>query len=243
MTANHLHGWRTSVGEAIALQNRLRDLVRLEPLSAAPRLVAGADVAYSSRTGRMYAAAAVVSLPRLDLVEVSRADRAESFPYIPGLFAFRELPVLIAALETLRSDPDVILFDGHGIAHPRRFGLASHAGVLLARPTIGCAKCLLVGRYAGISDERGTSVSLHADDGQVVEAAVRTRSGVMPVFVSPGHLVDLASSVRIVLAASGRYRTPEPLRQAHLAAVQFRQRVDPDHATREGVELDDFVAG
>ena len=220
---HQLHDWPATADEALALQERLRDAVRLAPLTGTPSRVAGADVAYCATRRRLFAAAAVVALPSLEVIDVSRAERAEEFPYVPGLFAFRELPALLDALAGLTSEPEAVLFDGHGLAHPRRFGLASHAGLWLQRPTVGCAKCVLTGKFRMPADERG-AISPLAIDGETVGAAVRTRPGTMPVFVSPGHLVDVESAVRVVLAATGRYRTPEPLRAAHGAAVALRDR-------------------
>lgn len=223
MDIHSLHEWPNGAQEALALQERLRGAVRLVPMMTMPARVAGADVAYSAGRRRLYAAAAVVALPSLDVIEVSRAERDEVFPYVPGLFAFRELPALLDALAGLATQPDAVLFDGHGVAHPRRFGLASHAGLWLQVPTIGCAKCVLTGRFHMPGDERG-AVTLLAVEDEIVGAAVRTRPGTMPMFVSPGHLADVESAVRVVLAATGRYRTPEPLRVAHHAAVSLREK-------------------
>ncbi len=212
------------VAEAMAAERRLRALVRIEPLARPPRLVAGADVAYGKgdRADRAYAAAAVVALPDLEVVERAEAEAPVSFPYVPGLFALRELPALLAALARLRLPFDAILFDAHGIAHPRRFGLACHAGALLGRPAIGCAKTLLAGAHGPLGPERGASAAI-AIDGEVVGAAVRTRARVRPVYVSPGHLADVASAADLVLRAS-RTRIPEPLRAAGEAANAFRAR-------------------
>ncbi len=225
MDVRPLHDWPATAEEALALQERLRGDVRLVELDAAPSRVAAADVAYSSERRRLYAAAAVVALPSLEVIETSHAERDEEFPYTPGLFAFRELPALLDALARLDTAPDAILFDAHGVAHPRRIGLAAHAGLWLKRPTIGCAKCVLRGTsFRMPADARGATTPL-AIDGEVVGAAVRTRPGTMPMFVSPGHLIDVASAVRVVLAVTGRYRTPEPLRAAHHAAQAARDRV------------------
>jgi deoxyribonuclease V len=221
-----LHDWNLGPAEAVALQERLRTQVRLVPIAGTIERVAAADVAYSPARRRLYAAATVVALPSLELLELAHAERSEDFAYVPGLFAFRELPALLDALARLTVDPDVVLFDGHGIAHPRRFGLASHAGILLGVPTIGCAKCVLTGRYADPPDERGAFTPL-LDNGETVGAALRTRRGVMPVFVSPGHLADTDAAVRVALAAGARYRIPEPLRQAHMAAVRARGEAEP----------------
>ena len=221
MDLHVLHEWPTTADEAVALQERLRAAVRIAPIATMPVRVAGADVAYAPERRRLFAAVAVVALPSLEVVEVSHAERPEEFSYVPGLFAFRELPALLDALAGLSAAPDVVLFDGHGLAHPRRFGLASHAGLWLRLPTIGCAKCVLAGRFRMPADERGATSPL-AIDGEVVGRAVRTRPATMPMFVSPGHLADVESAVRVVLAVTGRYRTPEPLRAAHRAAVSLR---------------------
>jgi deoxyribonuclease V len=235
MKARVLHSWRLSASQAVLVQERLRSEIRLLPMGKVPRLVAGADVAYSPLTRRLYAGVAVVALPSLELVETAEAERAETFPYIPGLFAFRELPVLIDAFERLEHEPDAVLFDGHGIAHPRRFGIASHASLLLEVPAIGCAKCLLVAPNPPLAAERCSMAPLVAD-GETVGLAVRTRAGTGPVFVSPGGLIDTEGAARVVLACTGRYRTPEPLRRSHMVAVALRRRRDPlrPPATDEG---------
>jgi deoxyribonuclease V len=220
-----LHPWRVSYAQAVAIQERLRARVRLRPPAGPVRLVAGADVAYSRPTHRMYAAVVVVSLPALERVETVGAFRAARFPYIPGLFSFRELPPLLRAFSRLRRRPDVLFFDGQGLAHPRRFGLACHAGLLLRRPALGCAKSLLVGAHGPLGLERGATAEL-VHEGEVVGAALRTQGGVRPVYVSAGHLLDLPSAVRLVLATTPRYRIPEPLRLAHQATEALRRRLD-----------------
>jgi deoxyribonuclease V len=188
--------------------------------------VAGADVAYSRETHRMYAAVVVLELPSLQVVETRGAVSMARFPYIPGLFSFREIPPLLRAFRRLRSTPEVVLFDGQGLAHPRRFGLASHAGVLLATPTIGCAKSRLVGEYVAVGARRGDRSDLRVGD-DVVGVALRTRESVKPVFVSPGHLIDLASAVDLVLATTRGLRLPEPIRLAHGATSALMRRRDP----------------
>jgi deoxyribonuclease V len=225
MKALDLHPWRVSYEQALAIQAALRRRVRLTPLRRAPRLVAGADVAYSRPTHRMYAAVVVMELPSFEVVETAESVSMARFPYIPGLFSFREIPPLLRAFRRLRSVPDVILFDGQGLAHPRRFGLACHAGVLLATPTIGCAKSRLVGEHADVGTRRGDRADLRVD-GEVVGVALRTRPTVKAVYVSPGHRVDIASAVDLVLATSQRFRLPEPLRLAHHATNALMRRTD-----------------
>jgi deoxyribonuclease V len=223
--ARALHPWRVSYEEALAIQRLRREQVRIEPLRRTPRLVAGADVAYSRATHRMYASVVVVALPSLEIVAEAHAARRARFPYIPGLFSFRELPPLIAAFERLVTTPDVLLFDGQGLAHPRRFGLACHAGVIFDRPSVGCAKSLLVGRHATLGPARGSVAEL-IHEGEVVGLALRTRAGVKPVYVSVGHRVDAASAAALVLACTRRYRLPEPLRLAHQQTTALMRRLD-----------------
>jgi deoxyribonuclease V len=148
------------------------------------------------------------------------SQRPTPFPYIPGLLSFREGPVLEEAFENLKSEVDVFIFDGMGIAHPRRVGIASHMGLWLQKPTIGCGKTLLVGRFGELPNEKGAYSNL-VDKGQVIGVALRTRAGTKPVYISPGHLVDLPTSIELVMACTPKYRLPEPIRAAHNAAGQF----------------------
>ena len=226
MRLAELHPWRVSTEEAREIQHALRSRLRLEPLRRAVRLVAGADVAYSARTHRMYAAVVLLRLPEMDVVETATAFQLARFPYIPGLFSFRELPPLAGAFARLKRRPDAVLFDGQGLAHPRRLGLACHAGLLLATPTAGCAKSRLVGEHAPVPDERWGRAALR-HQGDVVGAVLRTRPGVAPVFVSPGHLMDVDSAVDLVLRSTGRFRLPEPLRHAHRATTTLMRQEDP----------------
>jgi len=225
MEALTLHPWRVSYRQAVAIQESLREQLRLEPLSAPVALVAGADVAYSRASHRMCAAVVLVACPSLKIVETARAVSRARFPYIPGLFTFREVPPLLKAFRQLRARPDALLFDGHGLAHPRRFGLACHAGLLLQAPAVGCAKSRLVGTHGAVGHARGSAADLVLD-GLTVGAVVRTRAGAKPVYVSPGYLVDLPSAIALVLATTGRYRIPEPIRLAHQATARMQQTVD-----------------
>ena len=213
------HPWPTSIQEARDLQERLASqVVRRNEAPDEPRYVAGIDVSGKGADGRVRSAAVVLRWEDMAVVEVRTADVAPTFPYVPGLLAFREAPVVLDVLERLDTTPDLILADGQGLAHPRRFGLACHVGLLAGTPTIGCAKSLLVGRYSGLAPERGASADL-VDRDEVVGAAVRTRGGVSPVFVSIGHRVDLPAAVRLTLACCRGYRVPEPTRMAHHAAA------------------------
>ncbi len=176
------------------------------------------DISPPDGQGVVRAAAVVMSLPELKVVEVKSAHGKLGFPYVPGLLSFREAPLVLAALERLSITPDFLMADGQGLAHPRRFGLACHLGLLTGLPAIGCAKSLLKGRHGPLAQERGSWAPLE-DKGEVVGAALRTRQGVTPVYVSIGHKVDLPSALRWVLACCDRFRLPEPTRLAHHAAA------------------------
>ena len=210
-----VQGWPASVADARRVQECLAAQVvtvgSLEDL----RLVAGVDVHVRGDTA--IAAAALVRWPDLALVESRTAEAPVEFPYVPGYLAFRELPAAQKAIRALRSTPDAVLVDGQGLAHPRRFGLACHLGVVLDLPTVGCAKSRLIGTHEELAPERGASVPLmHA--GQRIGTVLRTRAGVTPVYVSVGHRVSLKSAETLATRCVTRFRIPEPLRFAHAAA-------------------------
>lgn len=207
--------WPKNLTEARRIQEVIREKVRIVPAGKAPRLIAGVDAAFSG--GRVFAAASLYRYPEMVHVKDAHAVRGASFPYIPGFLFFREGPAIIDAIKALGVRPDLILSDGQGIAHPEGAGLASHLGVLLDIPTIGCAKSRLVGEYEEPGSKRGQWSPLRYD-GRVVGAVVRTRDNIKPLFVSPGHRVTLKDAVRYVLGCAPRYRIPEPLRRAdHLS--------------------------
>jgi deoxyribonuclease V len=212
---------RTYAG-AVKCQLELRGrLVR----SGAPRRVrrvAGADISYDKGDDRFFAAVVVCALPGLEVVETVTATGRSPFPYIPGLLTFREGPLLMRAFRKLKAAPDLVLFDGHGVAHMRGFGVASHLGLLLDLPSVGCAKSRLVGEHDEPGPERGDWTPLRYE-GRTVGRVVRTRPGVKPIFVSIGHRIGLAPAVRWTLRCCGRYRLPEPTRQAHLLANRLRR--------------------
>jgi deoxyribonuclease V len=226
MTIRHLHSWDLSIGQAMALQRSLRaEVSREEPrdlLREEEVLVAGLDCHYPAGSGWARAAASLVRwFPGRESLEVLQTAVVEvpvRFPYVPGLLSFREAPPLAAVLERLDVSPDLLLCDGHGLAHPRRFGLASHVGLLAGVPTIGVAKQRLIGAHAWLEGERGNWQPL-LDDREVIGAVLRTRSWVAPVYVSIGHLITLPSALRAVLALASSYRLPEPARLAHQAAT------------------------
>jgi deoxyribonuclease V len=202
-----------SVAAAERLQSALAaDVVATPPPGFAPRTAAGLDVAYATDSDRVAAAVVTVDIVTGEVVAAATAIGVAAFPYVPGLFAFRELPTLLAALAELPARPDLLVADGHGVAHPRRFGLACHLGVETGLPTIGVAKTPM-GDYPEPGPERGDTSPL-LDGGERVGVALRTRRDVKPVFVSVGHRVDLATAVPLVLALARGYRLPETTRQA-----------------------------
>jgi deoxyribonuclease V len=219
------HDWDLAPCEAIALQ---RDLaLRVEQQTIVDlrrlRLIVGVDVAYSAHTGRCFGGAVVWDHRAQRVEETATASRPLRFPYVPGLLSFREIPVLVAALRQLEREPELIVAEGHGLAHPRGFGLASHLGVLYDRPAVGCAKSVLVGEHGPLPAERGAHEPLR-HEGQTVGSVLRTRDGVRPVVVSVGHGVNLGQARRVVLATARSYRMPEPLRRAHQLAGALRRR-------------------
>jgi deoxyribonuclease V len=220
MELQHRHEWNVSAADAIALQKQLAgELVYNRSIDLeAVRLVAGVDVSVKDNVSN--AAVVVMTFPDLQVIETAFAKRPTPFPYIPGLLSFREGPVLEEAFAQIEHAPDVLIFDGMGRAHPRRIGIASHMGLWLQKPTIGCGKTLLSGKYVEPPDTRGDYVNL-VDKGEVIGAILRTRPGTKPVFISVGHLADLKSSVELVMRCTGRYRLPEPIRAAHNAAGDF----------------------
>lgn len=239
-----LHSWEVTPSEAVALQKELRDRVLLQPLPDDIKLVAGADISYNKFSDVVYAAIVVLRLPELAVVGTAEVVTKMNFPYIPGLLSFREAPPLLEAWHQLKLLPDVLMLDGQGIAHPRRFGIACHLGLMLNLPTIGCGKTLLTGKYDEPAPEAGNfSPLIHKQE--VIGAAVRTKNRVNPVFVSPGHLADIPSAVDLALrcvkgfaaqpearpvssgkttpAKGSKYRIPEPTRLAHLLSNAMRR--------------------
>lgn len=211
--------WNVTPSEGVAIQELLRDRVKLEDDFGKIAAVAGVDVSVS-RYGRQGKCAIVVlSFPGLDIAETRTHVAPVSFPYVPGLLAFRELPIFFATYELLSSQPDLLFFDGHGYAHPRRFGFACMAGVLLDKPTIGCAKSKLIGDYSDPPDEFGSTSPLVAPEGDRIGDVVRTKAGSKPIFVSPGHRVSFDSATDIVLRCTRAHRIPEPTRLAHALTV------------------------
>ena len=218
-----LHSWDVTYEEAVSIQNTLKkqlilhDGVKIGQL----HIIAGADISYGRNSDLFFAAVVVLSYPDMEPIEEAHAIEKVSFPYIPGMLSFREGPVLLKAFENLHQAPDLVMFDGQGIAHPRGVGLAAHLGLFLDIPAIGCAKSRLCGEHR----EPGPLPGDHEDllhQGQVIGSALRTKARVRPVFVSPGHLISLKRSRKITLECCRGYRLPEPIRQAHLAVNRLR---------------------
>jgi deoxyribonuclease V len=221
-----LHGWKMDCRAAIALQRALAGQVRLVSRLPQPvTTVAGVDVSYAKHGNLFFAAVVVLELPSLELIDQAHAVARVDFPYVPGLLSFRELPVVLDAFQKLNMIPDVVLVDGQGIAHPRRLGLASHLGLWLDLPTVGCAKSRLCGEHAEPGSRRGDRVPLLLSD-EVVGTVLTTRDRVRPMYISPGHLIDVAGAVNLVLACTSRYRMPEPTRLAHHLSNRLRQARD-----------------
>jgi deoxyribonuclease V len=217
MRVQALHGWEVSIARAREIQLSLAKKVVTESEVIDPRLVAGIDISAPDAQGVARGAVVVLRYPDLNIVEVEIAQGKVTMPYIPGLLSFRESPLILAACEKLCNVPDLILIDGQGIAHPRRLGLASHVGLFLDLPTIGCAKSILCGQHRPMGEEAGSHAEL-LDNGELIGAALRTKSGVKPIYVSVGHKIDLASALQWVIKCCRGYRLPEPTRLAHLAA-------------------------
>ena len=225
MTDSLHHSWEIAPPEAVRLQKALEKHLALHPLSAAPKTIAGADISCEWR-GRFGVGGMVVfSWPDMQLIDESFYGGDLRFPYVPGLLSFREGFLLEKAFLGLREKPDLIIFDGQGTAHPRGFGIASHLGLRLGVPSIGCAKSRLFGEAAEPpGEEKGDWRYLRSPDGLEIGAVLRTRRGVKPVYVSPGHLIDIEDSLHWVLAATSRYRLPEVIRAAHRRVGEERKK-------------------
>lgn len=220
-----LHNWNLTPTEAVALQKQLRDQVVLQPLPDQLELVAGADISYNKFSDVIYAGIVVLRLPALEVVATAGIVTTTKFPYVSGLLSFRETPPLLEAWEKLTVRPDVLMLDGQGIAHPRRFGIGSHVGLLLQLPTVGCAKTLLIGKYEAPLEAAGNWSPLQHKD-EVIGAVLRTKYRVNPIFISPGYLADIPSSIDLALRCVNGYRIPEPTRLAHLFVNALRRGED-----------------
>lgn len=212
MKIYHEHPWDVSPTEAVAVQRALAEHVRIEPLPAEVETVCGVDV--SVRGGRVRTALVVMRLSELEVVEHAVWEGPVAFPYVPGLLSFREMPAILPALDRLAVEPDVFMLDAQGLAHPRRFGLACHLGVLLDKPAVGVAKTILVGRHGPLGERKGSAADL-VHRGEVVGRALRTREGVKPVYVSVGHRATLDDATALTLSCATRFKLPIPTHLAH----------------------------
>ncbi len=217
MKLHHTHPWDLDPAAAIALQRSLRTHLILSDQLGPVRRVVGVDVGFEADGAVTRAAVAVLRYPELEVLETVVARRPTTFPYIPGLLSFRELPAVLAALERLREPPDLLLCDGQGVAHPRRLGIASHLGLLVDIPSVGVAKTRLYGNHGDVPEQRGAWAPLRVDD-EIIGAVLRTRAGVKPLYVSSGHRIGLETAIAYVMGCCTRYRLPETTRHAHRLA-------------------------
>ncbi|MHC4148165.1 MAG: deoxyribonuclease V [Planctomycetota bacterium] len=223
MKTKKLHNWNLSYSQAIGLQKLLAGNMQLAPLKKPPKIIAGLDCALSKNGQKIIAAVVVLKLPDFELVETTSAVRKLTFPYIPGLLSFREAPACLAAVEKLKTEPDLFIVDGQGIAHPRRLGLASHLGLFFDKPTIGCAKSRLIGTFEEPPPQKG-SYSPLKDKGDTIGAVLTTRDNVKPLFVSVGNRCRLDDAIKWTLKCTLKYRLPEPTRLAHQSVTRLRPK-------------------
>jgi len=219
-----LHPWDVDYRTAADIQRDLRGRLILTGTHPPFELVAGADVSYNRGDDVFYASVVVMNIHTGEIIETAHHHGRVTFPYIPGLLSFREGPVVLAAFEKLTATPDAVIFDGQGVAHPRGLGLAAHLGLIIDLPSAGCAKSRLVGEHGPVDREKGSSTPLMYEDRQV-GVVLRSRTGVKPVYVSPGHRLDCSGAENLVLSAVGRYRLPEPTRHAHTRVNTLRREL------------------
>ena len=216
-----LEPWTLDPERAVEIQRELAERVRIEPPGPI-ETIAGGDISFDRGSDVVHAGFVVLRLPDLSVVERKGVQAVAEFPYVPGLLSFREIPALLQAWSLLECEPDAAMLDGQGLAHPRRMGIACHFGLLVDRPTLGCAKSLLAGRHGEPSETRGSWAPI-VHRKETIGAALRTRDRVGPVFVSPGHRMDLPSAIDLALSCGGGTRIPEPTRRAHLFVNELRR--------------------
>jgi deoxyribonuclease V len=209
--------------EAVAIQKELRQQLNLSPLQKEITTIGGGDISFNKYSSTVYAGIVVMQFPSLQIIESKAVVDTTEFPYIPGLLAFREVPALSKAWEALEKKPDVLVLDGHGIAHPRRMGIATHFGLVIGTPTIGCAKSVLTGKYTEPPVEAGAYTDL-IHQNEVIAKVLRTKKNTKPVFVSPGNLITMEQSLEIILQCVRKYRIPEPTRFAHNFVNEERRK-------------------
>jgi len=220
--AHPLHPWNVSVDEAIRIQETLREGIILKKTFSELRHIGGGDVGYSKNKNLLIGVITVFSFPEMEMLDFATACGKIPFPYIPGFLSFREGPILINAFKQLKIKPDLMVFEGQGIAHPRDFGLASHLGLWLDLPSIGCTKTPLLYGFVSPGTPKGNYKSI-LKEGKEVGAVLRTREGVKPIFISPGHRIDLPTTIQIILSTCPKFRIPEPLRKAHQLTRIFQR--------------------
>jgi len=220
---NPLHSWDVSVEEAIQIQEALKKRIILKKPFSKIRTIGGGDVAYSKNGILLFGAIAVLSYPDMGTLDIATTEGKVSFPYIPTLLSFREGPILIKIFQNLKIKPDVMIYDGQGIAHPRGMGLASHMGLWFDLPSIGCAKTPLLDEFTSPGPFQG-SFGWIRRDGKKVGVVLRTKEKVKPLFVSPGHRIVLSTSIRLILESCRGFRIPEPLRKAHQISRLMREK-------------------
>lgn len=221
---NQLHRWDVTPEQAVAIQQELRGRIHLEPLTGEVRLIAGVDAGFTDEGRTARAAVVLFSYPELELLESHTALDPVRFPYVPGLLSFREIPVVLKALALLSQRPDLMLCDGQGIAHPRRVGIATHLGLVTGLPSIGVGKSRLTGRYEEPGDDKGAQSPLMAGR-ERIGTVLRSRSGIKPLFVSPGNGVSHEDAVEWVMRCLTKYRLPEPIRAAdRLASARGKKK-------------------
>lgn len=234
MKIRELHSWDLTYAQARQLQTELAGRIEHTPFDPGKNfVVAGLDCAFTSSGFykpklqddlKVIAVIVVMKIPEFEVIETANAVADVTFPYIPGLLTFREAPACIEAAKKIKSEPDLFIIDGQGIAHPRRIGIAAHLGLVFNRPTIGCAKSRLTGEYSEPAKKRG-SYSLLKDGDDVIGAVLRTRDSVKPVYVSVGNKITLDDSIRLTLACTTRYRLPEPSRLSHQLVTDLKKRL------------------
>jgi deoxyribonuclease V len=225
MNYNKLHSWNIGKNEAIQIQNELSKRIILKNGFNHINTIAGCDVAYSSISDKAYAAICVFTFPGLSKIKEIVSDSEVLFPYIPGLLTFREGPALLKAFEMLKEKPELFIFNGQGIAHPRKFGLATHMGIILDVPSIGCAQRVLYGNYINPGSKKGSYSDICNRNDEVIGACLRTRDNIRPVFISQGHKIDLKTAVDIILKCTLKYKLPEPVRAAHILANSVKEQI------------------
>lgn len=219
-----MHPWNLSPRQAINIQKKLKQKIQLKKCHIQPKLIAGVDVAFKKE--RALGVVVVLAYPESKIIEYVCKSAKISYPYIPGLLTFREGPVLEKCFKALKNEPQIVIFDGQGIAHPRNMGIATHLGILLDKPTIGCAKTRLFGNYEEPANYRGAFSYLLDKQKKKIGALLRTKDNVKPVYVSPGQKMDIANAMRIVLLCTKKYRLPEPIRLAHQLTKKFANKID-----------------